>query len=75
MTQKIHKLKGSPRLIENPETEKQIIKIWKDNGAYIVTSNEENYVVFRGTEQEAMAFVENHPNGLTKAEARKLAQL
>lgn len=50
-------------------------KVWNEVGEYIVTSNKENYVVFRGTKQEAMAFIENHPYGLTKAEARKLAQL
>ena len=50
-------------------------KVWEDKGEYVVTATKENYVVFRGTKAESIAFIERHPYGMTLKEAKEISQM
>lgn len=49
--------------------------VWYDCGAYVVTATKARYKVFRGTLEECDRFIERYPSGLTREQARQIAQM
>lgn len=48
-------------------------KVWEDGDGYTVTATKKNIKVFKGTKEEVEEFINEHPYGMTLAEAERNA--